>query len=202
MVYTAAFPTSDKAKGEERVKKKLGSQVFFESVYISFADVVALFFDIIDQEDAMERVFAKSNLSVARDNLEAMKKIAHSPMKLPPNQQPMFRAKFVLHELQRLCQGTEYQFQELWTPALVVFVARKLLGSVHQALGSLHACSVVRKLRILISLAGTVALESYCLEMLLHSIRSFIVDIECADDALGITQYLLDGGRRYLTQPI
>ncbi|KAK5989152.1 Serine/threonine-protein kinase TEL1 [Cladobotryum mycophilum] len=177
------------------------SMTFIESIYINFVDILALFFDLIDQEDSMERVFSKQPyLRYAGDNLETMKKIAHSPAKLPPNQQPMFRAKYIFHELFRLCQGTEYQFHELWTPALVVSVARKLLSTVHPALGSLHACSVLRKVRILICLAGPVALESYCIEMLLNSIRNFIVDSECADDALGVTQYLLNSGKAYLNQ--
>lgn len=201
MIYGDAFGESAKVRGEERIKKKLGNKLYIESIYINFVDIVALFFDLIDQEDSPERVFRRHpDLSYAADNLEAIKHIAHSPAKLPPNQQPMFRAKYVMHDLFRLCQGTEFQFHDLWTPALVVSVARRLLSSVHPALGSLHACSVLRKVRLVICLAGPVALESYCLEMLLNSICTFIVDSECADDALGMSQYLLAGGSAYLSQ--
>ncbi|PNY24030.1 Serine/threonine-protein kinase tel-1 [Tolypocladium capitatum] len=201
MIYGDAFGESVKVRGEDRIKKQLGSKLYIESIYIDFVDIVALFFDLIDQEDSLERVFRRHpDLSYAADNLEATKHIAHSPAKLPPNQQPMFRAKYVIHNLFRLCQGTEFQFHDLWTPALVVSIARRLLSSVHPALGSLHACSVLRKVRLVICLAGPVALESYCLEMLLNSIRAFIVDSECADDALGMSQYLLAGGSPYLTQ--
>ena len=201
MIYGDAFGESAKVRGEDRIKKKLGNKLFIESIYINFVDIVALFFDLIDQEDSPERVFRRHpDLSYAADNLEAIKNIAYSPAKLPPNQQPMFRAKFVINDLFRLCQGTEFQFHELWTPALVVSIARRLFRSVHPALGSLHACSVLRKVRLVICLAGSVALESYCLEMLLNSVRVFIVDSECADDALGISQYLLAGGSPYLSR--
>lgn len=190
-----------KGRGEEYIRKRLGNKLFAEALYINFVDIVALFFDLIDQEVPIERTFAKHpSLSYAGDALGAMKMIAHSPAHLPPNQQPTFRAKYVIHGLFRLCQSTEFQFHDLWTPALVVSIARKLLNTVHPALGSLHACSVLRKVRILVSLAGPVSLDSYCLEMLLNSTRSFIVDSECADDALGLSQYLLSEGSQYVSQ--
>lgn len=43
-------------------------------------------------------------------------------------------------------------------------------------------------------------LASYPLEMLLHSIRTFIKDPECADDALGMSRYLIQNGTSHLTQ--
>ncbi|KAL7930004.1 hypothetical protein V8C35DRAFT_313835 [Trichoderma chlorosporum] len=201
LLYATTFGSQEMIKGEDRIKQKLGSKTYIESVYIHFIDIVALLFDLIDQEDPVEKVFMKqAYLKYAGENLEAIKAIAHSSAKLPPNQQPMFRAKSVFNEMIRLCQSTEFQFHDLWTPAVVVAIARKLFNTVHPALGSLHACSVLRKVRILVCLAGPVALESYSLEMLLSSIRSFIVDSECADDALGISQYLLSRGKPYLTQ--
>ncbi|KAM3511035.1 hypothetical protein MY11210_005312 [Beauveria gryllotalpidicola] len=200
-VFTATFEPSSKDHGEAKIKKKMGNKVFTESIYTNFVDIVAFFFDIIDQEDAVERVFARSEeLAYAAKIYRDITRIAHSDTKLPPNQQPMFRAKYVIHELARLCQGTEFMFSELWTSALIVSIARKLFNTVHPALGSLHACSVLRKVRILICLAGPVALESYCLEMLLNSVRTFITDSECADDALGISQYLLEKGASYLQE--
>lgn len=199
MIYGDAFGDSTKAKGEDRIKKRLGSRLYVEAIYINFIDIVALFFDLIDQEDSPERVFRRHpDLAYAADNLETIKSISHSPANLPPNQQPMFRAKYVMNNLFRLCQGTEFQFHDLWSPALVASVTRKLFSTVHPALGSLHACSVLRKVRLVVCLAGPAALDSYCLEMLLNSIRSFIVDSECADDALGLSQYLLAGGSQYL----
>lgn len=200
-VFTAAFEPSNSDHGESRVKKKLGSKLFTESIYTNFVDIVAFFFDVIDQEDTVERVFSRSeDLSYAAKIYKEITTISQSETKLPPNQQPMFRAKYVIHELARLCQGTEFPFNELWTPALIVSIARKLFNTVHPALGSLHACSVLRKIRILISLAGPVAIDSYCLEMLLNSVRTFVIDSECADDALGISQYLLGKGSTYLQQ--
>ncbi|KAK7428951.1 Serine/threonine-protein kinase tel1 [Neonectria magnoliae] len=199
MIFGDAQGGADKGRGEGHIKKLLGDKGNVEAVYINFVDIVALFFDLIDQDTPAKKIFGRySNLEYASKTMDAIKEIAHSPNPLPANQQPEFRAKYLIHELVRLCQETEFQFHELWTPALVVSIARKLFNTVHPALGPLHACAVLRKVRLLISLAGPVALESYPLEMLLNSVRKFIVDSECADDALGISEYLLAEGSKHL----
>lgn len=188
-----------KDQGELRLTRKMNSQLYTESVYTRFVDIITSFFLLIDQEDAIEKVLAKyPELSYAAENLSAIVNISHSTAKLPPNQQPTFRAKYVIFELNRLCLGTQFQLHEIWTPALVVSIARKLLNTVHPALGSLHACAVLRKIRLVIAMAGQVAFGSYCLEMLLDTTRVFVTDSECADDALGISQYLLSHGKPHL----
>ncbi|KAH8169718.1 phosphatidylinositol 3- and 4-kinase domain-containing protein [Sarocladium implicatum] len=198
MVFVAAN-SSQKGTGEDEIKEKIGNSSFVTAVQVNFIDIIALLLDSIDQEEPVERVFSRHpDLAYAAEIMVKIKGLAHSSVILPPNQQPMFRPKYVIHELFRLCQWTEFQFEDLWTPATVVAIARQLINTVHPALGSLHACSVLRKLRILICLAGSVALESYPLEMLLTSVRTFIMDSECVDDALGISQYLVAEGSHYL----
>ncbi|KAJ4264871.1 Serine/threonine-protein kinase tel1 [Fusarium torreyae] len=199
MIFGDSNGGDDKERGEAHVKKLLGRKIYVESIYINFIDIAALFFDLIDQENFLERVFARFKLDYAGEIMSAMKAISHSPAELPANQQPMFKAKYLINELHRLCQNTEFQFHDLWTPPVVVSIARKLLNTVHPALGPLHACSVLRKVRVLISLAGSVPLDSYPLEMLLNATRKFITDSECADDALGISQYLLAEGSGHLS---
>ncbi|KAL6913067.1 hypothetical protein FSST1_010827 [Fusarium sambucinum] len=199
MIFGDSNGGDDKERGEAHVKKLLGRTAYMELIHINFIDIAALFFDLIDQENSFEKVFARFKLDYAGQILSAVKAISHSPAELPANQQPMFKAKYLIHELHRLCQNTEFQFHDLWTPPVVVSIARKLLNTVHPALGPLHACSVLRKVRVLVSLGGSVALESYPLEMLLNATRTFITDSECADDALGISQYLLAEGARHLS---
>ena len=187
--------------GESRVRKILGKEPFLSAIYVNLADIVATLFNLIDQEDPIETYFARDeSFRYAHENMVSIKKYGHAPTSLPPNQQPMFRAKFLVSELSRLCSRTHYELAALWTPALVVSVARSLLNTLHPALGSLHSCSVLRKLRVVVALAGPQALSSYPLEMLLHSIRPFIQDAECADDALGLTQYLISSGTNHLAQ--
>jgi ataxia telangiectasia mutated family protein len=201
MIYGDAFGGEDQGRGESYVEEKLGSTVVAEARHSSLVDMIALFFDLIDQDNPIEKTFLKNrDLAYAGEIMKTIKGIAHSPNELPPNQQPMFKSRYLIQEIRRLCEQTGFEVRDLWTPSLVVAIARKLLNTVHPALGSLHACSVLRKVRILICLAGPVALETYVLEMLLNSTRSFIVDAECADDALGVSQYLLSEGSQHLSQ--
>ncbi|KZL69017.1 ataxia telangiectasia mutated, partial [Colletotrichum incanum] len=205
VAYTIAHETSTSSSesdgGETWVRKLLGREPFLNHIYLNFADIVALLLDLFDQEDPIEKYLSRDkNFQYAAENLNEMKEFSQSKTTLPPNQQPMFRAKFLTKELFHLCSKTEYELHALWTPALVVSVTRRLLNTVHPALGSLHACSVLRKVRVAIALAGPVALEAYPLEMLLSSIRPFIVDSECADDALGVSRYLITKGSGHLEQ--
>ncbi|KAK1457617.1 phosphatidylinositol 3 [Colletotrichum cuscutae] len=187
--------------GETWVRTLLGNEPFLDQIYLNFADIIALLLDLFDQEDPIEKHLSRDkSFEYACEALDEMKQLSQSTTALPPNQQPMFRAKYLTRELLHVCRLTEYELQELWTPALVVSVARRIFNTVHPALGSFHACSVLRKVRVLISLAGPVALEAYPLEMLLSSVRPFIVDSECADDALGVSRYLITKGAYHLEQ--
>lgn len=187
--------------GESRLRKLLGRELFLESVYLNFADIIGIFVSLIDQEDPIERAWAKDEaLLYAADTMAGIKKCGHSDVILGANQQPTFRPKYLIREISLLCSRTEYEYSALWNPALVVAVARRLFNSIHKALGPLHALSILRKVRVLICLAGHHAWESYPLEMLLHAIRPYIVDTECADDALGMSQYLLEKGCQSLSK--
>ncbi|TGJ87704.1 hypothetical protein E0Z10_g1018 [Xylaria hypoxylon] len=181
--------------GESRLRRLLGREVFVESVYLNFVDIIGTFIGLIDQEDPIERWWAKDeNFIYAAETMASIKQCGHSDVALGANQQPTFRPKYLMREIALLCNRTEYEFPTLWNPALVVAVARGLFKSIHKALGPLYTCSILRKVRVLICLAGPHAWESYPLEMLLHSIRPYIVDTECADDALGMSQFLLEKG--------
>jgi ataxia telangiectasia mutated family protein len=196
-------PSSDRNRksGESRLKKRLGHERFLECVNLHFAEIISILFSVIDQEQQIEKYFAKDeNLVYAAHNMEKMKSLSSSELTLPPNQQPTFKAKYLTFEIKHLCARTEHEVENLYTPSLVAFIARNLLRTIHPALGSLHACSVLRKLRVLISLSGDAATQGYPLEMLLRSVRPFITDPECADDSMGILQYLLSQGTIYLTR--
>ncbi|KAI5863076.1 hypothetical protein GGS23DRAFT_568113 [Durotheca rogersii] len=201
MAHDISMPKASQSSGESRLRKILTREAFLEAIYIHFADILGIFFSLIDQENPIEKSWAKDqDFTYAAEAMAAIKKCGHSEIVLSPNQQPMFRARYLTREISLLCSRTEYDISALWTPTLVVSVARRLLNGIHVALGPLHTCSVLRKVRVLICLAGRDALQSYPLEMLLQSIRPLIVDTECADDALGVSQYLLERGSESLSQ--
>ncbi|KAK8872805.1 Serine/threonine-protein kinase TEL1 [Apiospora arundinis] len=187
-------------KAETRIRKLMGRESYLENVHVNFADIVAQFFLLIDQEGPVEQSWSKDETLVyAAEAMAEIKRMGHSEVELAPNQQPICRAKHLSRELALLCSRTEYELSSLWTPALVVSVARTLFNLVHSALGPLHTCSVIRRVRVLICLAGSHAWDPYPLQMLLQTLRPFLVDPECADDSLGMTEYLLVHGSKVLT---
>ncbi|KAL1838366.1 hypothetical protein VTJ49DRAFT_2775 [Mycothermus thermophilus] len=193
---------ADYVTGESRLRKILGKDVYIDNLALNFTDIIATFFDIFDQEGPIEKAFQRDErFAYAAEVMAEIKELGHLDESLPPNQQPMFKAKYLPREIAHLCNRLPpYSLETLWTPPFVVFVARKLLNTIHPALGPLHACSVLRKIRVLICMAGDCATSSYPLEMLLHALRAFIVDPECADDALGVTRYLITKGEAHLRQ--
>ncbi|GIC89214.1 DNA-binding protein kinase TEL1 [Aspergillus udagawae] len=193
---------SSQPKGvENRLKKILGADRFVDLVEKQFPQVIATFFGALDQCEQIERAFSKrANFQEAFSILKSITAKSSSKEVLPPNQQPSFRARYLLDELEFLCKRSGYELETIWTPTLASYVCRTLLESIHPALGSLHACSVIRKIRILICITGPVMLRDYPFEMLLHALRPFLTDIHCSEDALGMFWYLLDAGRSYLTE--
>ncbi|KAJ5213354.1 hypothetical protein N7449_000523 [Penicillium cf. viridicatum] len=187
-------------KGVEiRLRKLLGTDQFVTQIESQFPLIIATFFKSLDYYDQIERAFSKrQNFGYALDIQAQIINKSTSQNSLPANQQPSFRARYLLDEIEFLCRRTGFEFESIWTPSLVSFVCRSLLESIHPALGSLHACSVIRKIRILACVAGPIILQDYPLEMTLSSLRPFLGDIHCSEDALGVFWYLLEAGKPYL----
>ena len=186
---------------EAYIRTHLSKEAYLELISSNFVLIVANLFKCMDQEEQAEKAFGRhKHAQSALRLLHEIRSISASDNVLPANQQPSFRAKYIMDELEYLCRRTSFEIDHLWTPALFVFVFRKLLDTIHPALGSLHACSVIQRIRILICVAGPTALQGYPLEMALHALRPFLTDSQCAEDALGIFQYLLQDGKRHLEQ--
>lgn len=207
MAYSVCYDLATRedtkgSTGESRIRKILGKESFFTLIFSNFADIIGHFFALTDQEDPVEKSWGKDEtFAYAADIMAEVKKCSHSTTQLPPNQQPCFKGKLLVRQIAYFVQQrTSFDLLALWTPALVSSVARRLLNTIHPALGPHHALSVVRKIRILICLAGPQATCLYPLEMLLRSMRPFVSDTECADDALGISQWLLTNGAAHLVQ--
>lgn len=203
MAYDISLPKSEKqTNGEARIRKLMNKkEEFYTHIYIEFVDVVGIFFNLIDQEDPIETYWARDEgFAFAAQIMDKIKACGYSDVELSGNQQPFFRAKYLTREIDILCSRTEYRLDSMFTPAVVVAIARRLFNTIHPALGPLHACSVIRKVRVLMCLAGRFAYESYPLEMLLHSLQPYLTDLECADDALGMSQYLLTCGLETLSR--
>ncbi len=200
-VTAARREGTEEPDAEARILQRLGKTEFLTLVNSNLAPIIVTLFRSIEQEEQIERAFAKRPLfEYAGRALREMKAISSSETVLTASQQPSFRARYLIDELEHLCLRTRYDLVQLWTPTLLTYVLRELLETVHPALGSLHACSVIRRIRILVCIAGDTAFHDYPLEQLLNALRPFLDDYQCADDVIGLIQYLLHHSKPYLTQ--
>ncbi|GAB1196903.1 Serine/threonine-protein kinase tel1 [Aspergillus pseudonomiae] len=186
---------------ETRLRKMVGAERFMDLIDQQFPQTIAAFFVSLDQYEQVERALSKrAKFQDALDCLRCILGKSASKIVLPANQQPSFRARYLIDELEFLCKRSGYELETIWTPTLASYVCRTLLESIHPALGSFHACSVIRKIRVLLCVAGSVMLRDYPFEMALHAMLPFLVDVYCSEDALGIFWYLLEAGQPYLTE--
>lgn len=184
---------------ESGLKKQFGASAFGELVQSNFPTIVATLLLSMDVEDEFEKAVSRHQGSqqaqYASQVLRALGKFSQTVV---TSQQPAFRAKYILDELSFVCQRADIDMETMWSPALLTYVARQLFNAALPALGSFHACGMLRRLRMVLSLAGSTALSGYPLEMLLHGIRPFFADFHCSEDAISICQYLLSDGKTYL----
>ena len=189
------------AGAEKGLRKHFGKERYLSLLTRSFPEILGIFYKAMDQEESIERAFQKRP-AFARPYDAYRTTLSTSVVEkaLPENQQPSFRAAYLIDEIEYLCHRASYDMESIWSPSLYLYVFRELLNTIHPALGSLHACSVLRRIRILICMAGGTALSYYPIEMALHSLRPFLTDTHCADDTIGIVQYLLSNGASYLNE--
>lgn len=196
----AVPPQKAQASGAEvRLRKTLGKDRHASLVAAFFPEILAFFYKTMDEVEHIEKGFRnRPAYAKALDSYQAMISNSSSNTALPVNQQPSFKARYLIDEVEHMCRRTSYEAESMWSPELYVYIFRELLNTIHPALGSLHACSVLRRIRVLISMAGSTALEYYPIEMALHALRPYTTNTHCAEDAIGMVQYLVEHGMEYL----
>ncbi|KAH7063591.1 hypothetical protein B0J12DRAFT_643289 [Macrophomina phaseolina] len=184
---------------EKALRELFGDHYYKALLGQQFPSVLAVLISTMEEVDlAIKSIEKHPEFQNVRERLIEMREMSSSEVTLPADLQPNFQARYIFDEIKRLCRRTGYDHARFWTPDCFVFVLRYLLDKIHPALGSLHACSIIRKIRFLVALAGPIALQGYPLQMALGSLRPFLTDAQCADDTLGIVRYLLQYGRPQL----
>lgn len=185
------------------LKDLMGHDKYFELVQKQFPQILACILQTIDQEDRVGKSLEKKPaFTPAAKILAQMINISHSTQDLNTGIEPSFNAFYLPDQLERLCRRTGDDPVGFWNPSTFTYVMRALLDRIHPALGSLYARSMIRKIRIVIALAGPVAYEGYPLQMTLQSLRPFLTDMQCAADTVGIMQHLFEHGSQYLRQQL
>ena len=194
-------PTSgNEDSSETRLRRVIGNKDEWKALVTDrFAAIMGQFYLSVVLEDVEDKWLEKKNdYRFAAKALAEMRTFSHSDRELPGTQQPSFKSKYLCDQIERLCRRTSQDPLRPWEPSSFTLAVRMLLDSVEDALGPLHTCMVVRKLRLLISMAGDVAISGFPLEMLIHTLRPFLSDSQCADDVIGVLQYLFHHGEQYL----
>jgi serine-protein kinase ATM len=189
-------------KGETRIQTLLGKSFYTELFRTHHARILGLLLSKYEGDVPLKCLTAREDTKRPAAALKEMLGNSSSTQKLPAEQQPLHQTKNLMDKISRLCRRIGTDYQGLWSPGVFVYVLRVLLNRLHPALGSLHACSTVRKIRILVALAGPIALSGYPLEMTLHALQPLAVDKQCAEDTLGIMRYLLQRGLPHLVPQI
>ena len=179
----------------KRLRTSLGKDQYLGLLAREFPEILAALFTSLDREDSIVKSFQKhEKYSAAQTALEEILSSGSSSGQLAVSQQPSFRSTCLLDEIEYLCSRAEFDADNIWTPALYTYVFRRIANTIHPALGELHTCSAIRRLRILISMAGDVALTGYPLEMALHFFENHLGLAQCAEDLMSIFRYLFTRG--------
>ena len=200
--WDIARPSSDQnLTCEARLRSIIGDKEEYRQLSAEhFATIMGYFFLCQNQDDVEDSWLEKKKAIYPSANsaLSEIKQFSYSTRPLPAPQQPSFRSKYLPDQMERFCRRTSQDPAAPWESSTFAVAARMLFDTLDSALGSLHNCTVLRKLRVLIATAGATAVDGYPLEMLLRGIRPYVTDSQCADDALGILKYLMRRGRRQL----
>lgn len=195
------MPSSEQTLScENRLRNIVGSKDEYRQLSAEhFATIMGYFFLCMNQEDLEDSWLEKrKTYPSAYKALTEMKGFSYSTRSMPPPQQPSFKSKYLPDQMERFCRRTSQDPSAPWEASTFAIAARMLFDKLDTALGSLHNCTVLRKLRIMIATAGEVAVVGYPLEMMLRGILPYLTDSQCADDALGMLQYLMRRGERHL----
>ena len=186
---------------ENRTVEIFGREDFVKLLKRRYPFIISHFLRRLDNEEQFERhVSHNGSYKYAAEAFKEMMPVNSTNNDFLPSQQPSFKAKFLMSQIERLCRRIGKDRTVIWNPFTTSLVARGILNDMKDVLGSINSRRGIQRLRILICLSGKTCTEGYPLELLLHSLRPYVSDNLCAEDALGVFKYLLEHGKSYLQQ--
>lgn len=195
-----SIPEKDQlsVNAEKSIRQSLGQEAYLASLRGQLPTAIGHLLLSLQDVEGVERSLEKADLNAPLATLKTINSLSSSKSILPAGPQPHFRSRYIMQELDWLCSRVSMTTKDIWSAAMLSYLYRFILQSASSSLGPLHACAMLRKLRLVLSLGGQSALEGYPIEMLLHTLRPYLTIFHCSEDAIGIYWYLLDKGRQYL----
>ena len=182
------------------VRKALGVDTYLKMVKQELASITAVLLTSLSDDRGIDKAFDRyPEFTAAKAVYAAICAHGHSALTaLQAAQRPSFRAKYFLDELDFLCRRAGLGISASFTPASLTYLLRHLFDSAVPSLGPLHACSILRKVRILVAMGAPHLKAGYVLEMVLHNLRPFLTNFHCSGDAIGLFSYLVESSGFYL----
>ena len=209
VAYTVAWDTCTAGTkltnhgSETYLRSKFEKENYRRLIYHHLPRILGVLFISTEQEHNIEKAFQKKPIyAAAASIMDEIKANGFSAAELPAGQQPSFNARFLPDQVERVARRASMDCLKVWTETLYVYVLRMLLQKLSSSLDALHACSIIRKIRILICFAGKSATQGYALKITLHSLWPFTCKSHCAEDSYGVITYLLKQGRSSLGSEI
>lgn len=204
-VYAVASDTESSRTGseagpaEDLLRDQLKDGTYRELCQRHFPEAVAYLILSLSDDRGFDKVISHGDhYREYRQIAETIHQKGYSNAVHPSRQQPSFRAKYLLQILLKLCLNAGLDSGSIWTPSLLTFVYRKLFNDAESALGPLHVAGIIRRLRIIIILGKSPVFHGYPLEMLLHNLRPYLTNFQCAEDTIGLFWFLLENGTGHL----
>ena len=191
----------DQAKSSESfIRKDLGPETYLQLIRSKVPEIIAVLFNCLGDDEAVERSFERNPAYADAKKVYASicSRGKSDTMLEFAAMQPCFRGKYLVDELDFLCKRTNMARSEIFVSASVTFISRSLFEANAKELGPLNSCLILRRLRVLLALAGKTAVSGYLLEMLLRNVQPYLTDFYCSEDAIGIFCYLVEHGVDHL----
>jgi len=201
--YLTASGVKNGPSHENKLRKRLGDEDYASLLKNQQILILSTFFDILGDEGTYESFLSReSSLEPTLNRMTKIVDISCSTLKPPDPLEPFYKFKIIFLSLNHSCKtfGLPPDLTQLWDAATFTFVTRKLFESIAPALGPSQSCIVIRKIRLVVCLAGEVATKGYPLQMTIHGLIPFLTDSYCAKDTAGLIQYLFSEGKGHLVK--
>jgi len=209
LAWSVGHPPPEGKEGEPpkpsisvQIRKRIGDDVYSQLFAKHFPLIISNLFLLMQEDGTSEKLLSRDpNLVEVHHVMQEITAEGYSERTLAKGLDPHFKTKVILNAIHHACTTVSVDDKnDLWTPSMVIFVARRLFGTLHPAQGPVYTCGVIRNIRFLICLAGPKVHEGYPLQMLIQGLKSYITDTACTEDTVGILRYLLNKGNEYLSK--
>jgi serine-protein kinase ATM len=180
----------------DRCQAALGFDNYISVLRSRFASSLALIVEKFDDKSLSRESFESVGLSSASDIFSVINIQPLGPS-YPDPPEPAFNFRKVIAAIENLRQDLNISSQLLWSPPITIFVIRHLMDRGVCASDTTVALSFLRRIVLVLCIAGKTVYEGYTLEMLLFGLKDFITRDALCREAIQVIKYLFSISKPY-----